>query len=120
MKITIEVEGCSVPGCTKPRSGLNGHHGHCDEHYHMWLASPECEAAAKAWKDAEKAFADRVSGAAAKYTLDGEPTTWREFLEANQHELPSDEIQRAAQLAPGESIMVGGGAGAGFVFARVA
>jgi len=55
----------------------------------------------------------------AVFTLDGEATTLLEIVEADDEAIGIRELYRIACMRPGESLLLGGGAGADFTLARV-
>jgi hypothetical protein len=54
------------------------------------------------------------------FTLDGEPVSLTDLLDANPEMIDEAFVRDVASLSVGESIDLGGGAGAAFVLARVA
>ena len=54
------------------------------------------------------------------FTLDGEATTLLGLVEANAEDgLDASDLARMAALEPGDQLILGGGAGAEFILARV-
>ncbi len=62
-RILIEVDGCTIPGCTRGQDARTVRPW-CGEHYSRWLGSPELSASATASAREEQRFVERMAAEA--------------------------------------------------------